>query len=66
MVLLAPNQPNTSEKILKIENLSVSFGKDQNELQAVRGVNIEITRGETVALVGESGSGKTVTALAVT
>jgi len=46
--------------ILMIKGLRVSFG----EAEAVKGIDITIDAGETVAIVGESGSGKSVTALA--
>ena len=48
---------------LEIRDLSVAFTVDGRRIDAVRGVDLEVDRGETVALVGESGSGKSVTAL---
>ncbi|MBL6957670.1 MAG: ABC transporter ATP-binding protein [Rhodospirillales bacterium] len=52
-------------KLLEINDLSVSFGRGEREVKAVRGAGLSIDKGETVALVGESGSGKSVTALSV-
>lgn len=49
------------EKILCIRDLSISFQTTGGTVRAIRGVNLDLYRGETVALVGESGSGKSVT-----
>ena len=48
---------------LEIRDLSVAFTVGGRRIDAVRGVDLAVDRGETVALVGESGSGKSVTAL---
>lgn len=47
--------------LLKIENLYLSFGG----VEIIHGIDIEVNKGEFVALVGESGSGKSVTALSL-
>ena len=52
----------TDEPLIRIENLSVAFASEHQEVMAVRDVSLDIRRGETLALVGESGSGKSVTA----
>ena len=51
--------------LITIADLSVSFGRGENETLAVKHVSFDIGRGETLALVGESGSGKSVSALSI-
>lgn len=53
------------DKLLKVENLTVSFQSDQHSLRAVDNVSFFINKGETLGLVGESGAGKSVTALSI-
>ena len=55
-----------AEKLLQIQDLHVSFHTSRGIVRAVRGLDLEIAQGETVALVGESGCGKSVTAHSVT
>lgn len=54
-----------TEKLLEVNNLKVSFKTYAGIVQAVRGVNFTLNKGETLAIVGESGSGKSVTANAI-
>lgn len=51
----------TKEQILKIRDLDITFQTTAGKVHAIRGVNIDLMKGETVAIVGESGSGKSVT-----
>lgn len=51
--------------LLSIQNLSVSFKMGDRITRAVENVNLEVIKGQTLALVGESGSGKTVTAMSI-
>lgn len=48
------------DPLLQLENLSLSFDTPEGEIQAVRGVNLIVNKGEILAIVGESGCGKTV------
>jgi oligopeptide/dipeptide ABC transporter ATP-binding protein len=57
---------NENGALLHIENLHVSFHTLKGVVRALRGLDLEVCSGETVALVGESGCGKSVTALTVT
>jgi peptide/nickel transport system ATP-binding protein len=54
-----------SEPLLDIRGLQTHFATDNGMVRAVDGVDIAISRGETVGVVGESGCGKTVTAMSV-
>lgn len=59
------NEVRMGDTILEVKNLSISFQTSRGMLNAIRGVNFKLSRGETVAIVGESGSGKSVTVKAI-
>ena len=50
-----------SNKLLKIENLELSFKMYEGVFNVLKKINLELSKGEKVALVGESGSVKSVT-----
>ncbi len=45
-------------EILKVENLSKTYGKGENEVKAVDNISFTVEKGEFVAIIGASGSGK--------
>jgi len=51
--------------VLKIRGLNVSFKTSAGVVNAVRGVDLDLFEGETLAIVGESGSGKSTTGRSV-
>lgn len=53
-------------RILEVKDLRVYFKTYSGIVQAIRGVDFHLNKGETLAIVGESGSGKSVTTKAIT
>ena len=53
-----------TRKLLDVQGLSVAFATERGPATVVRGLDLHVAEGETLAIVGESGSGKSVTALA--
>ncbi|MBA5686511.1 ABC transporter ATP-binding protein [Rugamonas apoptosis] len=51
-----------SENVLKVAGLTVAYGG----IKAVKGIDLEVNRGELVALIGANGAGKTTTLKAIT
>jgi oligopeptide/dipeptide ABC transporter ATP-binding protein len=51
--------------LLEVRDLRVEFETHGGAVKAVRGVDLSVARGETLAIVGESGCGKSVTLQAV-
>lgn len=45
-------------EILKVENLTKKYGKNENEVIAVNDMSFSVESGEFIAIVGSSGSGK--------
>jgi len=53
------------EKILRVNNLHLSFLTNDKVFEAVKGVTFDVHKGETLGIVGESGSAKSVTARSI-
>jgi peptide/nickel transport system ATP-binding protein len=54
-----------SDALLKIEDLCIDYPIAIGTVHAVRGVSLEVKKGETLGIVGESGSGKSTMGLAI-
>lgn len=50
--------PQTKLPLIKAEAIHKLYGKKSNTYEALRGINIDIHQGESIAIVGKSGSGK--------
>ena len=57
----AHDRPEARRAFVDIRNLTVTFTGGRKPVRAVGGVDLQVQRGEVVALIGESGSGKSVT-----
>ena len=63
---------DNSPSVLEVKALTIAFPQKNNILgqttqwfEAVKGLNLTLTQGQSLGIVGESGSGKTTTALAL-
>ena len=61
MTTMSNTSAATSEPMVSLRDLSVTFTGGRKPVHAVSGVSLDVQRGEVVALIGESGSGKSVT-----
>lgn len=59
------NKNNDQKNILEIKDLHVHYTNQNTSVYAINGVNLELKKGETLAIVGETGAGKTTLAYSI-
>lgn len=47
-----------TEVTVEVKNIRKSYGEGEGRVEVLKGINLQINKGETLALVGKSGSGK--------
>ncbi|MBB96157.1 MAG: methionine ABC transporter ATP-binding protein [Rhodobacteraceae bacterium] len=53
------------EPLLKVEDLTVTFGRGETALTALNGIDLQVAPGELLGVVGESGAGKSLLSAAL-
>lgn len=58
LIVSPPREPGEGPPLLRATDLTRTYGRGHAAFHALRGVDLQIHRGESVAIVGKSGSGK--------
>ncbi|RVT94970.1 ABC transporter ATP-binding protein [Sphingomonas crocodyli] len=56
-----PNDAGASDALIRLRGVTKTFGEGATAFQALKGVDLDIARGDFVAVMGPSGSGKSTT-----